>query len=166
LDPGEGVNVVQCCEIASVLRLLLEKMKLKAFAKTSGSKGLQVYVPLNSPVTFERSKSFAHAVADAVKTQRADVLTDMSRRLRAGKVFIDWSQNTPHKTTVSVYSLRATPTPFVSTPVTWAEVERCRRKKDAKLLAFAPADVLRRVKAKGDLFASVLKLKQKLPRLR
>jgi bifunctional non-homologous end joining protein LigD len=101
-----------------------------------------------------------------VAEQRADVLTDMSRRLRKGKIFIDWSQNTPHKTTVSVYSLRATPAPSVSTPVTWTEVERCRQKRDPKLLTFSPADVLRRAKTKGDLFAPVLTLKQKLPRVK
>jgi bifunctional non-homologous end joining protein LigD len=165
LDPGEGVNIIKCCEIALDLRGLLQKVDLEAFPKTSGSKGLQLYIPLNSPATFDRSKAFAHALATAVAERRVDVVTDMSRRLRKGKVLIDWSQNTPHKTTVSVYSLRATPKPSVSTPVTWAEVERCRRQRDAKVLTFAPKDVLRRVKAKGDLFAPVLKLKQKLPRL-
>ena len=165
LDPGDGVTIVKCCEVALLLRQLLEKMKLQAVPKTSGSKGLQIYVPLNSPATFDRSKAFAHALATIVAGQRTDVLTDMSRRLRKGKILIDWSQNTPHKTTVSVYSLRATPSPSVSTPVTWDEVERCWRKKNAKVLAFSPKDVLRRVSTKGDLFAPVLKLKQKLPRL-
>jgi bifunctional non-homologous end joining protein LigD len=165
LDPGEGINIVKCCEVALDLRRLLQKMDLVAFPKTSGSKGLQLYVPLNSAATFDRSKAFAHALATAVAERRVDVVTDMSRRLRKGRVLIDWSQNTPHKTTVSVYSLRATPKPSVSTPVTWAEVERCHRQRDANVLTFAPKDVLRRVKAKGDLFAPVLKLKQKLPKL-
>ncbi len=166
LDPGEGTDIVDCCEIALLLRGLLAKVKLKAFPKTSGSKGLQVYVPLNVPTTFDRTKAFAHALANAMASNRTDVLTDMSRRLRKGKIFIDWSQNSPHKTTVTVYSLRATPTPGVSTPVTWAEITRCRQRHDPKLLAFSPADVLRRVKSKGDLFAPVLKLKQTLPRVR
>lgn len=165
LDPGEGTTIVKCCEVAVVLRRILEKRDLQAFPKTSGSKGLQVYVPLNGPATFERSKAFAHAVARTIEEERADVVTDMSRRLRKGKLFIDWSQNSPHKTTVSVYSLRARPKPSVSTPVSWSEVEKCSRTRDVKVLTFTPAEVLLRVKKKGDLFAPVLQLKQKLPRL-
>lgn len=165
LDPGDGTTIVKCCEVAQWLRRILEKMDLQAFPKTSGSKGLQIYLPLNSPATFHRTKAFAHAVAATIAQERADVVTEMSRQLRKGKLFIDWSQNSPHKTTVSVYSLRATPKPSVSTPITWAEVEKCARLRDPKILVFSPADVLQRIKRKGDLFAPVLQLKQKLPRL-
>lgn len=164
LDPGEGMSLVHCCDLALDLRTALQALDLEAFVKTSGSKGLQIYLPLNSPTTFERSKAFAHSLASSLANRRADVITDMSRRLRRKKIFIDWSQNTPHKTTVTAYSLRATPTPQVSTPVTWAEVEGCRKKRDAKLLTFGPEDVLRRVAKHGDLFADLLTKKQRLPR--
>jgi bifunctional non-homologous end joining protein LigD len=137
-----------------------------------GSSALQIERPLLSQPEFRAllgarlTNSLAgSALATVVADQRNDVVTDMSRRLRKGKILIDWSQNTPHKTTVSVYSLRATPTPSVSTPISWEEVDRCWRKKNAKVLSFSPKDVLRRVSTKGDLFAPVLKLKQKLPRL-
>jgi bifunctional non-homologous end joining protein LigD len=164
LDPGPGANIVNCCDVALALREALEKIDLQAFPKTSGSKGLQTYVPLNTPANFERSKAFAHAVASAIESQRRDVVTDMSRRLRTRKVLIDWSQNTPHKTTVTAYSLRGTSTPSVSTPLNWKEVEHCFRKRNAKLLAFGPKEVLRRIERHGDLFAPVLDLKQRLPR--
>jgi bifunctional non-homologous end joining protein LigD len=138
-------------------------MGLKCFAKTSGSKGLQVYVPLNTPVTYDQTKPFAHAVAKWFEEQQpGEVVSDMKKALRTGKVFVDWSQNDDYKTTVSVYSLRAKARPTVSTPVTWNEVARCLKAKDASMLVFDSDQVLARVEKSGDLFEPVLKLKQKL----
>lgn len=166
LDPGPPANIVQCSEVGIWLRDLLGKMQLKSFAKTSGSKGLQVYVPLNSRASFDRTKELAHGIARYLEKHHPKlVLSEMSRALRKGKVFVDWSQNDEHKTTVNVYSLRAKEQPTVSTPVTWNEVEGCLRKKDAKLLAFNSAQVLKRVGKFGDLFEPVNSLKQRLPRV-
>jgi bifunctional non-homologous end joining protein LigD len=139
-------------------------MKLQSFPKTSGSKGLQVYVPLNTPVTYESTKPFALALAQKLERERPDsVVSRMEKRLRAGKVFVDWSQNDEHKTTVSVYSLRAKSRPTVSTPVEWHEVERAAKSGDASKLSFTSDQVLKRVEKLGDLFAPVLNLKQRLP---
>ncbi len=127
-------------------------------------KGLQIYVPLNTAVTYERTKAFAHAVAQALEKQFPDKVTSrMQKKLRGGKVFVDWSQNDDKKTTVNVYSLRAKEHPTVSTPVTWDEVEKAWKRK--KALSFESGDVIRRVEKMGDLFAPVLTLKQKLPSL-
>jgi bifunctional non-homologous end joining protein LigD len=164
LDPGAPATIVECCEVALRLREVFTQLGLKACAKTSGSKGLQVYIPLNSAVTYEQTKGFAHELAR--KLERAHprlVVSDMKKSLRTGKVFVDWSQNDDHKTTVSVYSLRAKEQPTASTPVTWDEVEQCRRKKDAQMLAFTCDKVLARVEDQGDLFEPVLKLVQTLP---
>src|SRR2546430_2425936 len=140
-------------------------MKLKAFAKTSGSKGLQVYVPLNTAVTYDDTKGLSRALAEHLEREHVDLITaNMSKALRKGKVFVDWSQNDEHKTTVCVYSLRAKEEPTVSTPVTWDEVANCLKKKKADLLKFRSNKTLDRVKKLGDLFAPVEKLKQKLPR--
>lgn len=164
LDPGIPADVVLCCEIGLRLKYLFDQLKLKIFAKTSGSKGLQIYVPLNTPVTYEKTKAFAHAVAELLERQSPDrVVSKMQKNLRNGKVLVDWSQNDSHKTTVSVYSLRAKDHPTVSTPVTWDEVETAWKKKQAKLLLFEAGDVLKRVAKLGDIFAPVLTLKQKLP---
>jgi bifunctional non-homologous end joining protein LigD len=139
---------------------------MKCFPKTSGSKGLQVYVPLNTPVTYDKTKAFAHAVAELLTSAAPDtVVSKMQKSLRRGKVLVDWSQNDGHKTTVNVYSLRAKDTPSVSTPVTWEEVQRAVNGKKSNALQFAPDDVLKRVRSRGDLFAPVLNLKQKLPAL-
>lgn len=167
LDPGEPANIVECCQVGVWLKHLFDEMKLESFAKTSGSKGLQVYVPLNSKrETYEDTKSFALALAQLLQEAHPElVVSDMKKSLRVGKVLVDWSQNDQHKTTVSVYSLRAKERPTVSTPVTWEEVEQCLNKKDPKLLVFETADVLRRCEKQGDLFASLLKLKQRLPAL-
>lgn len=164
LDPGAPANILNCCGVALHLKALLEKLKLKSFPKTSGSKGLQVYVPLNSPVTYETTKKFAHTVALHLERQFPEmIVSNMQKTLRKGKVLVDWSQNDNHKTTVCVYSLRAKESPLVSTPVTWKEIESALKRKNAQLLAFSSVDVLKRVKKSGDLFAPVLKLKQKLP---
>jgi len=165
LDPGAPANIVQCCQVGLWLRELLSKMKLKSFAKTSGSKGLQVYVPLNTPVMFDQTKDVSRALAQLLEREHADLVTsNMSRALRKGKVFVDWSQNDEHKTTICVYSLRAKEEPTVSTPVTWDEVANCLKKKKADLLKFRSDKTLARVEKMGDLFEPVEKLKQKLPK--
>jgi bifunctional non-homologous end joining protein LigD len=165
LDPGAPADIVQCCEVGLWLRDLLGSMKLKSFAKTSGSKGLQVYVPLNTAVTYDDTKSLSRALAQHLEHQHLGrVTSNMSKALRKGKVFVDWSQNDEHKTTVCVYSLRAKDEPTVSTPVTWQEVENCLKKKKADLLKFRSDQTLGRVEKLGDLFEPVEKLKQKLPK--
>jgi bifunctional non-homologous end joining protein LigD len=148
------------------LKDLLATQGLKCFAKTSGSKGLQIYVPLNTPVSCENTKSFAHAAARALEREHPKLITsNMKKSSRGGKVFIDWSQKDEHKTTVNVYSLRAKEYPTVSTPVSWKEVETALKKKNPKVLIFEAEDVLKRVKKFGDLFRPVLDVKQKLKTL-
>ncbi len=165
LDPGAPADIVQCCQVGVWLRDLLGAMKLKSFAKTSGSKGLQVYVPLNTPATFDQTKDLSRALAQLLENEHGNLVTsNMSKALRKNKIFVDWSQNDEHKTTVCVYSLRAKDEPTVSTPVTWEEVENCLKKKKADLLKFRSDQTVARVKQNGDLFAPVEKLKQKLPR--
>jgi bifunctional non-homologous end joining protein LigD len=165
LDPGPPADIVQCCQVGLWLKELFESMGLESYPKTSGSKGLQVYVPLNTPVTYDVTKPFAHAVARMLEDAHPElIVSDMKKSLRTNKVFVDWSQNDDHKTTVTVYSLRAKERPSVSTPLDWKEVEKCLKKKDAESLVFLTDDVLKRVEEKGDLFADVLKLKQKLPK--
>src|SRR5213082_949674 len=164
LDPGAPAEIVQCGQVGLWLRDLLNKMKLKAFAKTSGSKGLQVYVPLNTSATFDQTKDLSRALAQHLEGEHGNLVTsNMSKALRKGKVFVDWSQNDEHKTTVCVYSLRAREEPTVSTPVTWDEVANCLKKGDPNLLRFESSKVLERFKKHGDLFEPVVKLKQKLP---
>jgi len=166
LDPGPPATIVQCCQVALWVREIFAQFGLQAFPKTSGSKGLQVYVPLNTAVTYEQTKPFARAIARLLEERHPSlVVSDMKKSLRVNKVFVDWSQNDDHKTTVNVYSLRAKDQPTVSTPVTWEEVENCLKKDDPELLVFTSDKVLQRVEKLGDLFAPVLKLKQKLPRL-
>jgi bifunctional non-homologous end joining protein LigD len=166
LDPGPPATIVQCCQVGIWLRGIFEHFGLKSFPKTSGSKGLQVYVPLHTPTSYDETKPFAHALARLLETEHPElVVSDMKKVLRVNKVLVDWSQNDEHKTTVSVYSLRARERPTVSTPVTWEEVEKCLKKKDPSLLVFEAKDVLDRVEKMGDLFKPVLELKQKLPKL-
>ena len=166
LDPGAPADLVQCCEVGLILEETLSRLGLASFAKTSGSEGLQLYVPLHGRVTYEQTKPFARALADALSAKRPSlVVSNMKKSLRAGKVLVDWSQNDPHKTTVCVYSLRARERPTVSMPVTWDEVRRCLQARDPSLLSFEADAALRRVEERGDLFAPLLQLKQKLPRL-
>jgi bifunctional non-homologous end joining protein LigD len=166
LDPGPPANIVQCCQVGLWLRAIFEHFKLQSFPKTSGSKGLQIYVPLNTKTSYEQTKPFAHALARLLENEHRDlVVSDMKKAIRTGKVLVDWSQNDEHKTTISVYSLRARERPTVSTPVTWEEVERTLKKKEAGLLVFESKQVLQRVEKMGDLFAPLLTLKQKLPKL-
>src|SRR5205809_7072829 len=165
LDPGAPADIVQCCQVGLWLRDLLTQMKLKSFAKTSGSKGLQVYVPLNTAVTYDETKNLSLALAQYLEHEHADLVTsNMSKAVRKGKVFVDWSQNDEHKTTICVYSLRAREEPTVSTPIAWDEVEKCLKKKKADLLKFRSDKTLARVTKMGDFFAAVEKLKQKLPK--
>ena len=165
LDPGPPANMVQCCQVGVWLRDLLAEMKLQSWAKTSGSKGLQLYVPLNTPATFDQTKALSRALAEHLEREHPDLVVHrMLKALRGGKVLVDWSQNDEHKTTVNVYSLRAKDQPTVSTPVTWEEVETCLKKKDPELLTFTSDQVLQRVEEMGDLFEPVEKLKQKVPK--
>ena len=167
LDPGPPANIVQCCQVGIWLREIFDHFELQSFPKTSGSKGLQIYVPLNTPTKYEATKTFAHALAQLLEHEHPDmVVSDMKKTIRTGKVFVDWSQNDEHKTTVAVYSLRAREHPTVSTPVTWEEVERTLKKKDANLLVFEARQAVSRVEKLGDLFAPVLELKQRLPDLK
>ena len=166
LDPGPPANIVQCCQVAFWLRDIFDRFGLQSFPKSSGSKGLQIYVPLNTKTSYEETKPFAHALARWLENQHRDlVVSEMKKAVRENKVFVDWSQNDEHKTTVSVYSLRARERPTVSTPVTWREVERTLKKNDPSLLVFESHQVLERVDKHGDLFAQLLALKQKLPQL-
>ncbi len=166
LDPGPPANIVQCAQVAIWVRAIFDHFGLQSFPKTSGSKGMQIYVPLNTKTTYEETKPFAHAVARLLEQEHPElVVSDMKKAVRANKIFVDWSQNDRHKTTIAVYSLRARERPTVSTPITWDEVEQTLRKKDAQRLVFEATDVLKRVEKIGDLFEPVLKLKQKLPQL-
>jgi len=167
LDPGAPADVLDCCDVALRLRGFFRDLGLECYPKTSGSKGMQLYVPLNVPgLTFDDTKPFARAVGELVEQEMpARVTTNMAKAERPGKVLIDWSQNDDHKTTVCVYSLRAKEQPTVSTPLTWHEVEEASERRDAAKLRFLPADVLKRVAGLGDLFADVLTLEQPLPAL-
>ncbi len=164
LDPGPGVDVLGCGEVAFWLKDWLEARDLDSLVKTSGSKGLQLYAPLNTTMTFDQTKVFARQAADELTTKHPNrVVATMSKHLRSGKVFIDWSQNDDHKTTVCVYSLRAKATPTVSTPLRWKEVREALSGPASKL-SFTAEEVLKRVEKLGDLFEPVLSRKQKLPR--
>jgi bifunctional non-homologous end joining protein LigD len=162
-DPGPKTSIVECCEVAIGVRDVLESVGLEGWCKTSGSKGLQLYVPLNTPdVTHDATADFALAVGQVMERQMPGrVTTIMAKAERPGKIFVDWSQNAHHKTTIAPYSLRARHDPTVSTPVSWDEVERCVA--DGVELRFEAADVLERVGELGDLFAPVLTLEQRLP---
>jgi bifunctional non-homologous end joining protein LigD len=161
LDPGEPATIIECAAVALELRTVFEHIGLEAFPKTSGSKGMQVYVPLNTPVTYKQTKTFALALAQLLERRLPElVVSDMKKELRKGRVLVDWSQNDQHKTTVCVYSLRARPQPTVSTPLSWDEVEAATDPED---LSFTSADVLERVAEHGDLFAQVVALEQRLP---
>jgi bifunctional non-homologous end joining protein LigD len=166
LDPGPPANIIQCAQVGLWVRDIFNHFGLQSFPKTSGSKGMQIYIPLNTKISYEQTKSFAHAIARLLEHEHPDlVVSDMKKAVRTNKVFVDWSQNDAHKTTISVYSLRAREHPTVSTPITWEEVEQALKKKDANRLVFEAKDVLARVKKMGDLFGPVQKLKQKLPDL-
>jgi bifunctional non-homologous end joining protein LigD len=165
LDPGEPAGIVECARVALLLRDTFAGVGLQSFAKTSGSKGLQIYIPLNHEgASYERTKPFAKAVAELLEQAEPElVVSRMTRARRTGKVLIDWSQNDANKTTVCAYSLRATAQPMASTPLEWEEVKATRDSGDAAKLAFQAPQVLARVAERGDLFAPVLSLVQELP---
>jgi bifunctional non-homologous end joining protein LigD len=167
LDPGPPADVVDCSRVALRLREVLSQLELECFVKTSGSKGMQLYVPLNAKATYEDTRPFAQALAQLIAKQTPDtVLAKMGKKTeRSGKVLIDWYQNNERKTTIAVYSLRARERPTVSTPVTWEEVEAVAESGDGSSLVFEASDVLERIEEHGDLFAPVLELEQELPQL-
>jgi bifunctional non-homologous end joining protein LigD len=166
LDPGPPAAVLECADVALELRRMLGGIGLESFPKTSGSKGIQVYVPLNRKVTYDDTKPFARAVARLLEKERpGQVVSSMKKEVRRGKVFVDWSQNDDHKTTACVYSLRARERPTASTPLQWAEVEDAFGAGDGDRLVFEAGDVIERVSEHGDLFAPVLELEQELPKL-
>lgn len=166
LDPGLPAGLPACCQVALLVRDLLADLDLITLAKTSGSKGLQVYAPLNTAITFDQTKPFAHAVAALLTKRHPDlVVAKMTKTLRTGKVLIDWSQNDPHKTTINVYSLRAMPRPTVSTPVTWDEIASVAASGKEQDLQFEAHAVKRRIAEYGDLFKDHLTLQQTLPEM-
>jgi bifunctional non-homologous end joining protein LigD len=164
LDPGAPATIVECSQVGLRIRDLFGELGLESFAKNSGSKGLQVYVPLNTDVGYDETKGFARALAQAL--ERAEpklVVSKQKKELRKGKVLVDWSQNDRAKTTVAVYSLRCRDQPWVSTPLTWKEVEKLADDGDPDSVRFEARAVLKRIKNHGDLFAPVLELQQELP---
>jgi bifunctional non-homologous end joining protein LigD len=164
LDPGAPATIVECCRVALLIRELFERLGLQCFPKTSGSKGMQVYVPLNSEISYEATKPFARAVARALERAEPElVLSRMTRQLRRGKVFVDWSQNTASKTTIAAYSLRARSRPTASTPLRWEEVTASAENGSPEALRFEATEVLERFDRHGDPFAPVLALEQSLP---
>jgi bifunctional non-homologous end joining protein LigD len=164
LDPGAPAGIVECCEVALVIRGLFAQLGLETVVKTSGSKGMQMYVPLNTAVSYAQTKPFARRIAELLEQRMPKLVTArMTKKLRSGRVLVDWSQNDIHKTTVNVYSVRARDRPTVSTPVSWEEVEACREAGDPELMSFETGQVLERVQQLGDLFAGALSLTQELP---
>ncbi|MFT3870669.1 MAG: non-homologous end-joining DNA ligase [Nibricoccus sp.] len=166
LDPGEGADLLTCIRVAFLIKEITDGLKLEIFPKVSGSKGLQIYLPLNTAATYEETGAFAKAVAELLAKQQPKlVVSAMPKELRRGKVLIDWSQNSRSKTTVSVYSMRGKrDEPYISMPVTWEEFKKAERSKKTDALFFSPDAAVKRLEKKGDLFAPVLVLKQKLPR--
>jgi bifunctional non-homologous end joining protein LigD len=167
LDPGPPADIVDCCRVALRLREMFGHFGVQSFPKTSGSKGMQVYVPLNrKEMSYDLTKPFAKAIAQLMEKQTPDlVVSKMKKVEREGKVMVDWSQNHRSKTTIAVYSLRARERPTVSTPITWDEVETAADSGDGSHLVFEGGDVLERIEQHGDLFAPVLELEQELPDL-
>lgn len=167
LDPGEGMSIIDCAHVAFILRHVLKDLKLECYPKTSGKKGLHVYVPLNRKETkFEDTKRFSKTVAEVMQRNYPDTVTSiMAKEMRKGKVFINWAQNGTSNTTVCVYSLRAAEKPTVSTPLTWDELDSIAASGDPGKFEFISSDVIGRVEKNGDLFADLLTRKQKLPYL-
>jgi bifunctional non-homologous end joining protein LigD len=164
LDPGAPAGLVDCCKIALRVREIFSAFDLELFPKVSGGKGLQVYIPLNTKITYEQTGPFAKAVAQLLEKQTPkEVVSKMAKAERRGKVFVDWSQNHQKKTTIGVYSLRARELPTASIPLGWREVERAAKSGEAENLRFEIPDAIERVQKEGDLFEPVLKLKQRLP---
>ncbi len=166
LDPGPPAGIIECCEVALVLHGLFGQLRLESFVKTSGSKGMQVYVPLNTPTDYAQTKPFARRIAELLEQRMPElVVSRMTKKLRPGKVLVDWSQNDVHKTTVTVYSVRARERPTVSAPVSWDEVRAAHDAGEPEQLTFDTDQVLARIESLGDLFAPLTSLRQKLPPL-
>jgi bifunctional non-homologous end joining protein LigD len=166
LDPGPPAGLLECARVGLWLRELLDQLGLQCVVKTSGKKGMQVYVPLNRPVSYARTKPFAQAVARHLEGEHPGlVVSKMKKDLRGGKVFVDWQQNVDFKTTVCAYSLRAQERPTVSTPLRWDEVEQVVEREDPELIVFDASAALDRAEREGDLFAPALGLEQELPEL-
>jgi bifunctional non-homologous end joining protein LigD len=166
LDPGAPAGMRECCRVALWIKEIFDALALRTWVKTSGVKGLQVHLPLNTPVSYAHTKPFARAVAELLQKRHPElVVSRMTKRLRDGKVLIDWSQNDPHKTTVAIYSLRALPQPMISTPLQWGEVERGARRRREPQLSLGPAALLKRLQRSGDPFAEALTVAQALPEL-
>ena len=166
LDPGDGADILNSCEVALLVRDLLDRLNLQSFVKVSGSKGIHLHVPLNTNVRYEASQPFAKSIAQLLESEHPDlIVSQMPKAKRKGKVLVDWSQNSEHKSTVAVYSLRANEErPWVALPVSWDELQQALKKASAAALFFEPDAALKRVKKTGDLFAAALRLKQKLPK--
>ncbi|MHB1844343.1 MAG: non-homologous end-joining DNA ligase [Deltaproteobacteria bacterium] len=166
LDPGAPAGLLDCAELGLEIRDVLERLGLQSFPKTSGNKGLQLYAPLDGRSSYEETKAFAHGLARLLEARSPDrVVSSMSKALRPGKVFIDWSQNDVHKTTICAYSLRARERPTISTPVTWDELGKALRRRSSAGLVFEAKALLQRALRYGDLFEPVLTLRQRLPSL-
>lgn len=164
LDPGEGAGILDSCEVAFLVKDVLDRLHLKSFVKVSGSKGLHLHVPLNTTVTYEATQPFARSIAQLLESEHSDlIVAEMAKTKRKGRVFVDWSQNSEHKSTAAVYSLRATKRPYVAMPVSWQELKSALKKDAPDRLFFEPDAAIGRLKKTGDLFAPLLKLEQKLP---
>lgn len=165
LDPGDGADILSCAQVALILRDMLEEMKLASYVKTSGQKGLHVFVPLNNQeTTFEDIKKFSKAMAEILQSNYPEMVTaKMAKEYRKGKVFINWSQNDPGKTMICVYSLRAREKPVVSCPLAWKELEETAGRGRPEVLDILHDDAVRRAEKTGDLFRDVLTKKQKFP---
>jgi bifunctional non-homologous end joining protein LigD len=165
LDPGEPAGALEAAEVALWLFELLKRLGLESFLKSAGSNGLHVYVPFNTAITYEQTQPLAKAITELLRQQHPEVvIAEMAKHLRAGKVFVDWSQNAEHKSTVCVYSLRARgDEPFVSMPLSWEQVKRALNKADARRFCIRPEEALQEMARRGDLFAPVLKLRQRIP---
>lgn len=167
LDPGDKANILHCASVSLILRDILQKLRLKSYIKTSGKKGLHVYVPLNSKgITFKDTKKFSKAVAGMMQKEYPDLVTSkMAKEYRKGKVFINWAQNDSKKTMICVYSLRAVKKPTVSFPLSWKELERLAKRGDPEKFHIIYSEAIKRVKKNGDLFKDMLTKKQRLPHL-
>jgi bifunctional non-homologous end joining protein LigD len=166
LDPGPPAGIVECARVSIWLKDVFNELGLEVWVKTSGSKGIQAYVPLNTPTNYEETGTFAHAVATFLeKLKPKEIVSKMKKELRRGKVFVDWSQNAQFKTTVNVYSLRARSRPTVSTPVDWDEVSSVIESKDPERITFTSEEAIKRAEERGDLFEPLLKKKQRLPKI-
>ncbi|HWP57872.1 MAG TPA: non-homologous end-joining DNA ligase [Candidatus Acidoferrales bacterium] len=166
LDPGEGASVLHSCEVALLVKEVLDRLGLESFVKVSGSKGIHLHVPLNTPVTYEMTQALARSIARFLEKEHPElIVSDMAKAKRKKKVLVDWSQNSEHKSTVAVYSLRAkAERPFVALPLAWAELKDALEKGDASALFFEPDAALNKLAETGDLFAPLSKLKQRLPK--